>query len=387
MTLQLDSEAMRAQTAALQQQFNELMQQLTSMHDIDVGTAPKEVVYEEDKIKLYRYRDIENSVHPELVEGSSASSSRMLRPSKGSGLVGAQHERKSATDKPAVLIVYAMVNRPYMLDLQPDRSMIRGLLEQGLDVFLIDWGYPDGGDRFLEFNDYVNRYIFNCVKRVRELRDESQVNLLGVCQGGTLSTCFTALHPELVKNLITMVAPIDFQTTDDLLSQWLKHVDIDALVAASGNISGEFLNAAFVTMMPFRLMSQKYVALLDIAEDRSKLENFMRMEKWIFDSPAQPGAMFQQFVTWLYQQNKLIKNQLVLGSKTVKLENITQPVFNVYATQDHLVPPAASKCLQQYVGSRDYREYVFEGGHIGIYVSGKAKQVPIEIAKWLKERS
>jgi len=353
-----------------QQQFQELMRQIMPMHDIDVGTTPKDVVYEEDKVKLYRYRSLSNL--PLAEDGQGARGNLNNSP---------------AVVSPAVLIVYAMVNRPYMLDLQPDRSMIRGLLEQGLDVFLIDWGYPDGGDRFLEFNDYVNRYILHCVKRVSELRNEPQVNLLGVCQGGTMSACFTSLHPERVKNLITMVAPIDFQTPDDLLSRWLKHVDIDALVAASGNISGEFLNAAFVTMMPFRLMSQKYVALLDVAEDRSKLENFMRMEKWIFDSPAQPGAMFRQFVTWLYQQNRLIRNQLVLGGSTVKLQNVTHPVFNVYATQDHLVPPAASKCLQQYIGSKDYRELAFEGGHIGIYVSGKAKQVPIEIAKWLKERS
>ncbi len=280
-----------------------------------------------------------------------------------------------------------MVNRPYMLDLQPDRSMIRALLQQGLDVFLIDWGYPDGADRYLEFNDYVNRFILNCINRVCELRNEPQINLLGVCQGGTLSVCFTALHPRRVKNLVTMVAPIDFQTSDDLLSHWLKNIDVDALVAASGNISGEFLNAAFVTMMPFRLLLQKYVSLLDIAHDRAKLENFMRMEKWIFDSPAQPSTMFKQFVQWLYQQNRLINDKLILGGETVKLKNIMQPVFNVYATQDHVVPPIASTCLQKYVRSKDYRELAFEGGHIGIYVSGKAKHVPIEITQWLKERT
>lgn len=348
-TLQFDPEKLRVEAATWQQQSKELLQQIGGLHDIDVGTAPKQVVYEEDKLKLYHYKS------------ANASGS-------------------------AVLIVYALVNRPYMLDLQPDRSMIRSLLNQGLDVYLIDWGYPDGADRYLEFNDYVNRYMLNCVNRVRELRNESQVNLLGVCQGGTLSVCFTALHPQWVKNLITMVAPVDFQTPDDLLSRWLKNIDVDALVAASGNISGEFLNAAFINMMPFRLQSQKYVSLLNIATSRSKLENFMRMEKWIFDSPAQPGAMFRQFVQWLYQQNKLIKDELTLGNQPVKLRSITQPVLNVYATQDHLVPPAASTCLQKYVGSKDYRELAFDGGHIGIYVSGKAQQIPIEMAQWLKER-
>ena len=117
------------------------------------------------------------------------------------------------------------------------------------------------------------------------------------------------------------------------------------------------------------------------------LENFMRMEKWIFDSPSQPGAMFRQFVQWLYQQNKLIKDELTIGNQRVRLKNITQPVLNVYATQDHLVPPAASTCLQRHVGSKDYRELAFDGGHIGIYVSGKAQQIPVEMAEWLKERN
>ncbi len=356
----LDPEQIR-EVADMQQLNSALLKQIGEIKDVEIGTAPKDVVYEEDKLKLYRYRSSEKniSVHPEPFQNNN----------------------------PAVLICYALVNRPTMLDLQPDRSMIRGLLDQGMDVFLIDWGYPDGADRFLDLDDYINRYMFNCVKKVREVRNESQVNLLGVCQGGTLSLCFTALYPQLVKNLITMVAPVDFQTPDDLLSCWLKDLDVASLVTASGNVSGEFLNAAFVTMMPFRLLSQKYMSLLDIAHDKSKLENFMRMEKWIFDSPEQPGALFKQFVSCMYQQNQLVKGSLIIADKAVKLGNIKQPVFNLYATEDHLVPPASSKCLQKYISSKDYRELAFNGGHIGIYVSNKAKQVPIEIAQWLKERA
>jgi polyhydroxyalkanoate synthase len=286
-----------------------------------------------------------------------------------------------------VLICYALVNRPYMMDLQPDRSLIRGLLKQGIDVFLIDWGYPDGADRFLELDDYVNRYLLHCVDKVCALRDEQQVNLLGVCQGGTLSLCFTALHPDKVAKLVTMVTPVDFQTPDDVLSKWVQLLDVEALVAASGNVSGDFLNAAFVTLMPFRLLSQKYIALLDMAQDRARLENFLRMEKWIFDSPDQAGAMFAEFVTKLYQQNQLIKGELHIGGKPVQLRNIQQPVFNIYATQDHLVPPAASSCLKQHIGSTDYSELAFDAGHIGIYVSSKAqREIPKALAAWLRDR-
>lgn len=349
----LDPEQTRRELTQLQQRAAELLNGLTGLRDIEIGATPKEAVYRLDKLTLYRYRSMS----------------------------------AGATNGPAVLICYALVNRPYMMDLQPDRSLIRGLLQQGIDVFLIDWGYPDGADRFLDLNDYVNRYLASCVDKVCELRGEPQVNLLGVCQGGTLSLCFTALHADKVRSLITMVTPVDFQTPDDLLSKWVQQLDVEALVAASGNVSGDFLNAAFVTLMPFRLLSQKYMALLDIAQDRAKLENFLRMEKWIFDSPDQPGAMFAQFVTNLYQHNRLIKGELAIGGKTVNLRSIKQPVFNVYATQDHLVPPAASNCLKQYVGCKDYSELAFAGGHIGIYVSNKAQQeIPKALAEWLRGR-
>ncbi len=348
---QLDPEQTRREMAEMQQRAAELMNTLAQVRDVEIGTAPKDAVYREDKLTLYRYR-----------------------PAAGVASAG-----------PAVLICYALVNRPYMMDLQPDRSLIRGLLQQGIDVFLIDWGYPDGADRLLDMNDYVNRYLPHCADQVCALRGEAKINLLGVCQGGALSLCFTALHPQRVNALITMVTPVDFQTADDLLSKWVQQLDVAALVKASGNVAGDLLNAAFVTLMPFRLLSQKYVALLDIAQDRHKLENFLRMEKWIFDSPDQPGAMFAEFVTKLYQQNQLIKGELKIGGKPVKLHNIKQPLFNVYATQDHLVPPAASSCLQQYVGSKNYSELAFAGGHIGIYVSSKAQQqIPKALAEWLR---
>lgn len=351
-TLNFDPETLQREVREMQARAQELLGALGVLRDVEIGASPKDAVYREDKAVLYRYRPL-----PEA-------------PRRG----------------PALVLCSPLVNRPYMMDLQPDRSLVRGLLARGLDVFLIDWGTPDGADRYLEIDDYVNRYLPHCAARVCELRDEQQINLLGVCQGGTLSLMFTALHPERVKNLITMVTPVDFQTANDLLSKWVQQLDVDALVAASGNVSGAFLNSAFVTLMPFRLLSQKYMALLDIVHDRAKLENFLRMEKWIFDSPDQPGTMFKQFVSWMYQQNRLAHGTLSIDGKPVDLKRITQPLFNVYALQDHLVPPAASQALRSLVASTDYRELAFDGGHIGIYTSSSAqREVPPALAAWLGE--
>jgi polyhydroxyalkanoate synthase len=325
---------------------------LQAASGVEVGCSEKEAVFRDDKITLYRYKPI----------------------AKPAGVT-------------PLLISYALVNRPYMMDLQQDRSLIRRLLEQGLDIYLIDWGYPNGADRFLDLDDYINGFLHNCLQHVLDEHKIESANVLGVCQGGTFSLCYTALNPERVKNLVTMVTPVDFRTPENLLSKWAQDMDVDAVVDSSGNVSGEMLNMAYVSLMPFRLMQQKYVSLVDILKDPRQVENFMRMEKWIFDSPDQSGDAFRQFTKWFFQENRLVKGTVELGGRKVDLKQITQPVLNIYGRQDHLVPPSASIPMERYVGSKDYTAFEMDVGHIGMYVSGKSqKALPETIAQWLKDR-
>ena len=316
------------------------------------GCTPRDEVHRIDKTVLYRYR-------PQAASAGLA----------------------------PLVICYALVNRPWMMDLQPDRSLIRGLLNRGLDVYLIDWGYPDRADRFLDLDDYISHYLGGCIDLLRRAHRVAKVNLLGVCQGGTLSLCHAALYPERVRNLITMVTPVDFHTPENLLSKWARGMDADRMVEVLGNIPGELLNAAFLSLMPLRLGSQKYAGIAELADDPAALANFLRMEQWIVDSPDQAGAAFAQFIRWFFQQNRLVRGGLEIGAGRVELRNIRCPLLNIYATQDHLVPPSASRPLAGLVGSDDCTDFEFDGGHIGIYVSRRAQELlPRTIADWLAGR-
>jgi polyhydroxyalkanoate synthase len=212
------------------------------------------------------------------------------------------------------------------------------------------------------------------------------LNVLGVCQGGVFSVCFAALHPQRVRNLITMVTPVDFQTPADLLSKWVRKIDVAAWVG-DGNVSGDALNQLFLSLMPFRLTHQKYVDLLMGSPDLARIENFMRVEQWIFDSPDQAGAAFREFVAWFYQENRLAQNRLEIAGRRVDLAALRMPMLNLIGKRDHLVPPAASAALQRLVGSNDYTALEFDLGHIGMYVSARAqREVPTAIAGWLATR-
>jgi len=327
--------------------------------DIQGGTSPKEEVYREDNLVLYRFTPM--------------------------------------VDQPfrvPILIVYALVNRPYMVDLQEDRSLVRNLLKLGMDVYLIDWGYPARADRWLTLDDYINGYINNCVDAVRERHGGGPINIMSICQGGTFSLCYTALHPTKVKNLITMVTPVDFHVKEGFANLWAgcdagtRGMNFDSLVDAFGNIPGEFMNLGFLMMKPFQLGVGKYIEMIDILDDKEKLRNFLRMEEWIFDSPDQAGEAYRQFMKDFYQGNKLIKGEVKIGGKPVDLSTIRVPVLNVYAEEDHLVPPRSSIALERYIGSTDYTLRSFPVGHIGMYVSGKVQRdLPPTIAQWLIERA
>ena len=351
--LNIKPEAAVQEITALGEKLAAAAKVLREVEDVDYGATVKEEVWRDGKLVLYRYRG----------------------------------ERAASTSIPT-LIVYALVNRPYMVDLQDDRSIVKNLLAAGEDVYIIDWGYPDPSDRYVTLDDYINSYIRRCVDVVAKRHGLSKINILGICQGGAFSLCFASIYPEKVKNLITMVTPVDFHTPDNMLSHWTRGMDVDLLVDTLGNVPGDLMNWCYLTLKPFRLNLQKYVGLTDILDNKTEVENFLRMEKWIFDSPDQAGEAFRQFIRDFYQGNKLVNGGLEIGGKRVELKRITMPVLNIFAEQDHLVPPSASRPLRNLIGTKDYTELAFKGGHIGIYVSGRSqREVPPAIHEWLKKRA
>jgi polyhydroxyalkanoate synthase subunit PhaC len=349
----VDSSAAFAQ---LSLRVSQTLARLREARGVTVGCSAKQAVWKRGKTTLYRYLPLPDA-----------------RAARG------------AATRP-VLVCFALVNRPYILDLQPDRSLVRRLLEAGLTVYLIDWGDPDDGDRRIELEEYIEEHLGGSVAHILATREGGALDLIGVCQGGVLSLVYSALHGEQVANLVTITTPVDFHTPDNLLSKWVRELDTD-LLEASGNVPGEVLNAMFLALMPFRLTQHKYVRLLTGDAQPQALEDFVRMEKWIFDSPPQAATALAQFVRWLYQENRLIRGTLEIGGRRVSLGDIRQPVLNLYALEDHIVPAAASAALKDHVGSRDYSAGGIATGHIGMYVSRAAHAaVPGRIVSWLSER-
>ncbi|WP_418319370.1 class III poly(R)-hydroxyalkanoic acid synthase subunit PhaC [Piscinibacter sakaiensis] len=334
-----------------------------SEDDLAIATVPRDVVWREDMVTLFR-----------------------CRPEAGAKPQGVP-----------ILITYALVGRYQMIDLEADRSLVRKLVASGFDVFFIDWGLPGRAQRFLTIDDYVSGYIDSCVDVIRRLSGQPKINLLGVCQGGVFSTCYAALFPDKVRNLALTVTPIDFhgdqkepQSGSGYMNQWSRSLspqDIDDLVEAYGSAPGAMVGFAFLLMNPISNLTKYTIDLIDVLDDDAKLLSFLRMERWIADRPDHPGEVLRQWFKDLYQGNKLIRNELELGGRTVRLDAITMPVLNIYATGDTVVPVCCTKGVGEHFGSKDYTEVAVPGGHIGTFVGGKAQKVLAPtLAEWFGKR-
>lgn len=319
------------------------------------GATPHEVVYRENQLRLLRYESDVPKAH--------------------------------ATP---LLIVFALVNRPYILDLRPEKSVVRQFLNRGFDVYLIDWGVPTAADRTLGIQDYVDRYMVNVVHEILEITGSDQLSLLGYCMGGSLSAMFTALHQDLIRNFILMAAPVDWSDKESLLSVWTdeKYFDVDKMLEVHGNAPAEWMQSSFTMLKPVQNLIQKHITFYENMEDEKFVEDFLAMEAWLNDNIPMAGETFRQFVKYCFRQNLLIQGRLKIGRRTVDLHNITCPILNLMASNDHLVPCGLSAPFNDAVGSSDRRAITLPSGHIGLAVGSRAhRELWPEACDWLAERS
>ena len=312
---------------------------LEQLASVDVGETPSDVIYRENKLELLRYE-----------------------PSAG------------PTQDLPVLITYALINRPYILDLQPDRSVIRQFLDAGFTVYLIDWDEPSRLDATLGLEDYVIRYMDNCVEASLDDADVETINLLGYCMGGTMSAMYASLFPEKVNALGLMAAGLCFEETGGILELWGDEDFFDPSVVTDtyGNVPSEFLDFGFALMDPVDNFVTKYLTFADNLDNEDFVANFGRMETWLGDGIDVAGRAYEQFLVWIYQENRLYEGTLELDGIRIDLDRIDMPVAQIIGEYDHLIPPESSQPFNEVIGSDDTTIFECATGHIGLSVSGRA---------------
>jgi polyhydroxyalkanoate synthase len=307
------------------------------------------------------------------------------------GKVSLRHYRpEQRRHQTPLLLVYALIKRPFVMDLQPDKSVVRNLLAQGFEVYLIDWLPPTKGDEGLGFADYVNDEIGNAVRAVQINEGVAQVSVLGYCFGALLSLLYTALHPENVRNLITLTIPFDMSTRElptSKLMDSMSEAIVELITKVYGNCPAWMVNANFLSMAPVHHMLDKYVGLYRNAERGGYGEMFALFERWMMSDVPLAGRIFRELVIDHFKRNALVKGEFKVGGETVNLRRVACPLLNVVAEKDDVVHPSSSLRLPEYVGSEDKGNLTFPVGHLGAVVSaGAMAKLWPQVGGWLAGR-
>jgi poly[(R)-3-hydroxyalkanoate] polymerase subunit PhaC len=340
--------------AASLQKFNRL---LTT--DAKIAQTPKQLIWTLNKAKLYRYV-------PVLPE--------------------------EQRHKIPLLLVFAIMNRPHVLDLRPGHSFVEYMLQRGYDVYLLDWGIPGPEDRELKYDDYALEYLPRVVRKLKSVTGASEFSILGWCLGALISTIYACLRPdEGLKNLMLLTAPLDFSDKSaGGFSRWVTEpaFDPDKLAAAFGNVPGEMIDAGAKMLKPVENFIGTYVNLWDNIDDDGRVEAWHAMNTWVRDIIPMPGAAYRQLINELYKENRLMQGTLTIRGERVELGRLRANLLNVIAEADHITPPCQSERVLELVGSSDKEVFRVKGGHIGIMAGrGAEKTTWPHLDAWLGARS
>lgn len=335
--------------------------------------APFDVVHRNGKTRLLHYRA------PERADGSSSGGK-------------AEGDSRIAKKRRPLLIIYAPINTFHILDLNPKRSVVRNLLASGgLDVYMLDWGYPDWNDDSLSLDDYLG-YVIEAVNVIKSESGSDRVSILGYCWGGIVALIYAALFNDSVRNLALMATPVDSGKDRTILASWARAGDVDALMDEFGHMDGQVLDLAFLMRNPLRYGFDKYMRFLQRSYDAEFVDTFVDVERWLYDTPPIPGRLYRQIINDCYKSNLLALNQLEVttasdddGSRKrrVDLGKVSAPLLTIVAEKDDLVSPEASTSVNDYVSSKDKSVLQSPGGHVALCIgAGAHKKLWPQVADW-----
>lgn len=342
------------QLASLPKALLETSNILLTTDDAVIGATPKDVVWTHRKTTLYRYR-----------------SSQRRQPVP-------------------VLLVFALINRPMIYDLRPGNSFVEFLLEQGYDVFLLDWGEPGDEDADMGLESYVCDELVWAVRETCRASGYPEISIIGWCIGAALSAIYGSLYPDgPARNLVLLTMPID--PSDSIYTIWVgrDNFDVDQLVDDMGNMPGRIVDTANKLLKPVtNYVTTKRRLFEQVQAGKVDRTSYQAMSKWVGNNPPFAARAFREWITWMYKENRLIRGRMELRGRRVDLGNVAASCLVVTAGADHIAPRHTTTPFLDVVGSDDVEHMARPGGHIGLMAGSKAKrEIWPEIADWLEPRS
>jgi polyhydroxyalkanoate synthase len=264
-----------------------------------------------------------------------------------------------------VVLIPSMVNKSDILDLSPDRSMVRWLAAQGFAVYLLDWGQSvqDAGQA-----DFDTAMVQRLLPALESLG--GPLHLLGYCMGGLFAAATAILRPDLVRGVLMLAAPWNFH---DALGAMKARISLMKPMALpymkQYNILPEnWMQAVFATLDPESGI-RKFSNFAAMAEDDPRAAMFVAVEDWLNEGVDLPAGIAKTCMEEWYEQNRPANGTWQVCGELVRAGDIRVPTFVVAARDDKIVPPDSAMAFadQRLKGER----LLCSTGHIGLIAGSK----------------
>jgi len=291
----------------------------------------------------------------------------------------------SGRDPRPVLMVPSLVNRHYILDLVPGRSVAEHLLNAGHPTYMMDWGRPGPEDKGTTLDELLFDRLDAAVSKIQSTHGASPT-MMGYCMGGTMALVYAAQRPGAAAGLVLLATPVDFDKVG-LLTLWARHegLNLDDLVDTWGLVPPAVLQPAFTLLKP-SVLTRKWVTFVQFAGDPEKLQAYLPMFRWATDNVSIPGEVLRTWTRDYFQRNGLVRGGMIADGSPVDLSRLKTPILNVVALQDHIIEPDSPRALKRLLPSRaDYTLLECPMGHTDLSIGPQAGTLVLpEILRWLK---
>lgn len=287
-----------------------------------------------------------------------------------------------------VVVVPSLINRAWVCDLEPDRSLVAALSAKGHPTYLVDWGSPGPEDRDQDVAHVVLGLLHRALDRACRHARAPSAHVVGYCQGGTLAAMYTALRPHRVASLVALTAPVSFAEAGRFRTFVdPEHVDIEEAMDADGLIPTDLMQAVFRMLDPMGNWA-RFQAIEAAAHDPARLARVMARERWLEENVPMVGRFAVEFIREAYQRDALVAGTWTLAGEGVDLGAITCPVFVVASERDFIAPRGSCTPLAELVGAEEVRTEVLPSGHIGLVVGSFGPRVFYPLLDgWLREHA
>lgn len=282
---------------------------------------------------------------------------------------------RRSEDRPSLLIIPAPIKRPYIWDLSPPVSVVQRCLERGFNVYLLEWTQAPRHDPDVGIATYSYRHILDCAKAIG-----GPIVLAGHSLGGTFAAIFSSLHPEHVRALVLLEAPLSFAGDTGAIARLIRKFPGVQSLRGFGDCPGVALDALSVAASPESFVWWRWRDSIASLVDPEALHTHVLVERWLLDELAMPGGLFADVVD-LYQQDHFMRGTLRVGDKSAAAWNVTAPVLAVVDPESDVVPPNSLVPFLNVLPGRNWKLWHYDGDvgialrHVGILVGRNAHRI------------